>query len=89
MGVDEGCGLVRGSFAPAARRRPTFILSGANNVAFWHLTLSVSTVKTAQQSLTQQPLHLTSLYNVASVETEEGFKQSRPVAVLLPKTSAL
>lgn len=41
------------------------------------------------QSLTQQPLHLTSRYNVASVETEEGFKRSRPVAVLLLKTSAL
>lgn len=35
------------------------------------------------------PPHLTSLDNVPSVDTEEGFTQSRPVAVVLLKASFL
>lgn len=65
-------------------------LTGAYNDPFWHFTLSVSLLKLHNTALhNTAPLHLTSPYNVPSVETEEGFTQSRPVAVVLLKASAL
>lgn len=52
--------------------------------------ISVSTLKPHNRAPhNTAPLRLTSLYNVPSVETEEGFTQSRPVAVVLLKTSTL
>ena len=72
----------QGSFSPAPRR---LSLSGAYNDPFWHFALSVSILKLHNTA----PLHLTSPYNVPSVETEEGFTKSRPVAVVLLKASAL
>lgn len=67
-----------------------FYLSGAYNDPFWHFTLSISILKLHKAVLhNTAPLHLTSPYNGPSVKTEEGFTQSRPVAVVLLKANAL
>lgn len=65
-------------------------LSGAYNDPFWHFTISISILKLHNTALhNTAPLHLTSPYNMPSVETEEGFTQSTPVAVVLLKASTL
>lgn len=65
-------------------------LSVTCNNPFWHFILSISILKLFKTALhNSAPLHMTFPYNVPSVETEEGFTRSRPVAVVLLKASAL
>lgn len=65
-------------------------LLGAYNNPFWHFALSISILKLHSRVLhNTAPPHLTSLYNVPSVDTGEGFTQSRPVAVVPLKAGIL
>lgn len=73
----------------AARRRPPWFVWCIQSSPLATYTLSFHSEPHNRASHNTAPLHLTSLYNVPSVKTEEGFIQSRPVAVDLLKTSAL